>query len=71
MQYVSFYITCEDNNMRFLRSHILCKLYKTHSDETIDRGRPSIVHTYKKISHTHVKDPVVHVGVGRIMETLK
>ena len=56
--------------LRFLRSRILCGLYKSPLDETISRGPPR-VHTQVKRSHAHVKAPVVHVRVRRITETPK
>ena len=43
-----------------LWSQILCRLYRSPSDETINRGPPR-VYTYAKRPHTHVKDPVVRV----------
>ena len=52
--------------LTFLHSQILCRLYKSLSDETINRG-PPCVYTHAKRPHTHVKDPVVHW----IMETPK
>ena len=36
-----------------------------------DKKPRSRVHTYTKRSHTHVSDPVVHIGVRWVMETLK
>ena len=46
--------------LRFRHSQILCRLYKSPSEETINRGPPCV--SQAKRSHTHVKDPVVHVG---------
>ena len=57
---------CARRALRFLRSQILCRLYKSPSDETINR-----VYMHATGLHTHVKDPVVHVRVGWIMETPK
>ena len=37
--------------MRFLRSQILCKLYKSHSDETINRGPPSVYTRAQNITY--------------------
>ena len=54
---------------RFLWSQILCRLYKSPLDETINRGPPLNAHA--KRSHTHVKDPVVHIRVRWITETPK
>ena len=45
--------------MRFLRSQILCRFYKSPSDKIVPR-----VCTHAKRSHTHVKDPVVRVSGG-------
>ena len=53
--------------LRFLRSQILCRLYESPSEEIINRGPR--VYTCAKRSHTHVKDPVVHVTVRWTMET--
>ena len=39
--------------LRFLRSQILCRLYKSPSDETINRG-PPCVYACKKITNTCV-----------------
>ena len=50
----------------FLRSQILCRLYKSPSDETINRG-PSRAYMricMQKRSDMHVKDPVVISGFG-------
>ena len=56
-------------SLRFLRSQILCRLYKRPSDETKPRPPPpSHVHA-KNIMH--VKDPVHHVRVQWIMATPK
>ena len=38
----------------------MCRLYKSPSDETINRGPP--VYKHAKRLRTHVKDPVVHVS---------
>ena len=48
-----------------LESNCVQTLTKSPSDETINRGPR--VYTHAKRSHTHVKDPVVHVRVRRIM----
>ena len=56
--------------LRFLLSQILCRLYKSPSDETINRGTPC-VYTCKTKPHTHVEDPVVRIRVRWIMETPK
>ena len=54
--------------LRFLWSQVLCRLYKSLSDNTVNPS-PSCVYTCKKI--TYAKDPVVHVRVWWIMETSK
>ena len=46
--------------LRFLQSQILCRLYESPSDETINRGPPVCIHMQT--------DPVVHVKVRWIME---
>ena len=55
---------------RFLLSQILYRLYKSPSDETINRC-PPCVYMHAKRSHTQVNDPVVHVRVRWITETPK
>ena len=68
---VSVYVTGSTFTSRFLWSEILCRLYKIPVEGTIDRGPPR-VHTCKKITYLYtVNDPVVHVRVWRITETLK
>ena len=57
---------CGRRALRFLRSQILCRLYKRPSDETINR-----MYTHATGSHTHVKNPVVHVRVWWTIETPK
>ena len=61
--------------LRFLQSQILCWLYNSASDETINWG-PACVYTRMQKYHinsdnTHVKEPVVHVRVWWIMGTPK
>ena len=48
--------------LRFLQHQILCRLYKSHPDETVNQGPPCV---YAKRSHvcTRAKDPVVTVRV--------
>ena len=53
--------------LRFLRSQIMCRLYKSPSDETISRG--SRVYTHAKRLHTHHEDPLVHFRVRWTMKT--
>ena len=55
--------------LRFPQTQILCRLYKSSLDETINRG-PS-VYMYAERSPMRVKDPVVHVRVWWIMEKPK
>ena len=60
--------------LRLPWSQILCRINKHHSDETINGGTPCVYcvyacnDVYKKRSHRHVKDPVVHVRVQWIMK---
>ena len=56
--------------VRFLWSQILCRLYKSPSDVTINCG-PPCVYARKKSHYMHVKDPEVHVRVLWFMETPK
>ena len=58
------YMLCYAHVPRFLRSQFLSRLYKSPSDESLNRG-PQCVFTHAKRSHTHVRDPVVRW----IMET--
>ena len=48
----------------------LCRLY-TSLDETENARLSSCVYTHTKRQRTHIKDPVVHVRVQWVMETLK
>ena len=43
---------------RFHLSRIVCRLNKTPSDETLNRGPR--VRTHARRLHTHIEDPVVH-----------
>ena len=59
-----------EGTLRFLPSQILCRFYKSPLKETVNWG-PPCVYVCKKITHTLIKDPVVHVWVRWIMETPK
>ena len=56
----------------FSRHKILCRLYESPFDQTINPG-PPCVYIHAERSHVHIKDPVVHVRVQCqwIMEMLK
>ena len=62
--------------LRFLRSPVLCRLYEGPSDETINRGPPSVI-CMQKVTHTrtlsmpefgglwkHQNDPACTESVG-------
>ena len=64
--------------LRFPRSQVQCRLYKSPSDETINRGTPCThAHTHTRTqthterSHTYVNDPVVHDRFGGLCGNTK